>query len=44
MIWQMLIGGIVIASFLAAIALWVHSALRKVKRAQLRETPSSAPP
>lgn len=36
MIWQMLIGGIVIASFLAAIALWVHSALRKVKRAQLR--------
>jgi diguanylate cyclase (GGDEF)-like protein/PAS domain S-box-containing protein len=36
MVWQMLIGGIVIASFLAAIALWVHSALRKVKRAQLR--------
>ena len=36
MIWQMLIGGIVIASFLAAVALWVHSALRKVKRTQLR--------
>ena len=36
MVWQMVIGGIVIASFLAAIALWVHSALRKVKRAQLR--------
>ncbi|MDO9562804.1 MAG: PAS domain-containing protein, partial [Bradyrhizobium sp.] len=37
-IWQMLIGGIVIASFLAAIALWVHSALRKVKRTELRRS------
>ena len=36
LIWEILIGGIVIASFLAAIALWVHSALRKVRRAQLR--------
>jgi PAS domain-containing protein len=37
MIWELLIGGVVIASFLGAIALWVHSALRKVKRAQLRK-------
>ena len=36
MIWEMLIAGVVIASLLAAIALWVLSALRKVKRAQLR--------
>src|SRR5450432_850265 len=36
MIWEMLIGGIAVSSFLAAIALWVLSALRKVKRAQLR--------
>src|SRR5450432_4262964 len=35
-IWEMLIGGIVVCSFLGAIALWVLSALRKVKRAQLR--------
>jgi diguanylate cyclase (GGDEF)-like protein/PAS domain S-box-containing protein len=36
MIWELLIGGIVVASFLAAIALWVLSALRKVKRSDLR--------
>ena len=36
MIWQMLIGGIVVCAFLSAIGLWVLSALRKVKRAQLR--------
>ncbi len=35
-IWEMLIGGIVVCSFLAAVALWVFSALRKVKRSQLR--------
>jgi diguanylate cyclase (GGDEF)-like protein/PAS domain S-box-containing protein len=35
-IWEMLIGGIVVCSFLAAIALWIFSALRKVKRSQLR--------
>src|ERR1700716_3879400 len=35
-IWEMLIGGIVVLSFLGAIALWVMSALRKVKRSQLR--------
>jgi diguanylate cyclase (GGDEF)-like protein/PAS domain S-box-containing protein len=36
MVWEMLIGGIALSSFLAAVALWVHSALRKVKRSQLR--------
>src|SRR5882672_4102137 len=36
LIWEMLIGGIVICSFLAAIALWIFSALRKAQRAQLR--------
>jgi len=30
MVWELLIGGIVVSSFLAAIALWIHSALRKV--------------
>src|ERR1700722_10712583 len=36
MVWEVLIGGIVVSSFLAAVALWIHSALRKVKRSQLR--------
>src|SRR5258707_2968605 len=36
MIWELLIGGIVVASFLAAITLWVLSALRKVKHSELR--------
>src|SRR5471030_331185 len=36
MIWAMLIGGIVVTSFLAAIGLWILSAMRKVRRAQLR--------
>jgi diguanylate cyclase (GGDEF)-like protein/PAS domain S-box-containing protein len=35
-VWEMLIGGIVVCSFLAAVALWIHSALRKFKRTQLR--------
>ncbi|MGB8398468.1 sensor domain-containing protein [Bradyrhizobium sp.] len=35
-IWEILIGSIVVASFLAAVGLWVLSALRKVKRSQLR--------
>src|ERR1700761_7813647 len=35
-IWEMLIGGLVVCSFLAAVALWIFSALRKVKRSQLR--------
>jgi diguanylate cyclase (GGDEF)-like protein/PAS domain S-box-containing protein len=36
MIWEMLIGGIVVCSFVAAIALWILSALRNVRRSQLR--------
>src|SRR3984957_14959445 len=36
MVWEALIGGIVVCSFLAALALWIHTALRKVKRSQLR--------
>src|SRR3954452_8242944 len=36
LIWEFLIGGIVVVSFLAAVALWVMSALRKVRRSQLR--------
>ncbi|HJZ21769.1 MAG TPA: EAL domain-containing protein [Bradyrhizobium sp.] len=36
MVWSMLIGGIVVSAFLAAIGLWVLSALRRVKRSQLR--------
>jgi diguanylate cyclase (GGDEF)-like protein/PAS domain S-box-containing protein len=36
MAWVVLIGGIVVCSFLASIALWVFSALRKVKRSHLR--------
>ncbi|MGZ5876295.1 MAG: sensor domain-containing protein [Bradyrhizobium sp.] len=35
-VWKMLIGGVVVSSFLAAVALWIHSALRNVKRTQLR--------
>jgi diguanylate cyclase (GGDEF)-like protein/PAS domain S-box-containing protein len=36
MVWEFLIGGIVAASFLGAVGLWVLSSLRKVKRSQLR--------
>jgi diguanylate cyclase (GGDEF)-like protein/PAS domain S-box-containing protein len=35
-VWETLIGGIVVCSFLAAVALWVLSALRKAKRSHLR--------
>ncbi len=35
-VWVMLIGGLVIASFLAAMVLWALSALRKAQRSQLR--------
>jgi diguanylate cyclase (GGDEF)-like protein/PAS domain S-box-containing protein len=37
LVWEMLIGGIVICAFLAAVALWIHSALRRVKRTHLRK-------
>jgi diguanylate cyclase (GGDEF)-like protein/PAS domain S-box-containing protein len=36
MAWEVLIGGIVVCSFLGSVALWVLSALRKVKRSHLR--------
>src|SRR5260370_20613708 len=35
-VWEMLIGGIVVCSFLVAVVLSVLSALRKVQRSQLR--------
>jgi diguanylate cyclase (GGDEF)-like protein/PAS domain S-box-containing protein len=35
-VWEVLIGSIVVCSFLAATALWVFSALRNVQRSQLR--------
>lgn len=36
LVWEALIGGVVVCGFLAAIALWIHSALRRSKRSQLR--------
>jgi diguanylate cyclase (GGDEF)-like protein/PAS domain S-box-containing protein len=35
-IWETLIAGIVLCSFLAAIVLWIHSWLRRSRRSQLR--------
>ncbi|MDA9547104.1 diguanylate cyclase [Bradyrhizobium sp. CCBAU 45321] len=35
-IWEALIAGIVVCSFLAAIGLWIHSSLRRSSRLQLR--------
>ena len=37
MVWELLIAAVVLCSFLAAVALWIHSALRKLKYAQLRK-------
>src|SRR5258708_9647738 len=37
-IWELLIGGIVAVSFLGAAGLWVLTALRRVKRSQLRRS------
>jgi diguanylate cyclase (GGDEF)-like protein/PAS domain S-box-containing protein len=37
-VWEFLIGGIVVASFLAAVGLWTLSALRGAKRAKLRRS------
>src|SRR5450432_4110317 len=36
MVWELLIGGIVVCSFLGAIGLWILSAVRKARRSQLR--------
>src|SRR5882724_11199617 len=38
MIWELLIGGIVVVSFLGAAGLWVLAALRRIKRSQLRRS------
>jgi diguanylate cyclase (GGDEF)-like protein/PAS domain S-box-containing protein len=35
-VWEVLIGGFVVCSFLAAVALWIHSVLRRIQRLQLR--------
>src|ERR1700761_7075344 len=37
-IWEQLIGGIVVCSFVAAVALWILAALRKVKHADQRRS------
>ena len=39
-IWEALISAIVIASFIGAVAIWVVSALRRVKRLRLRRNAS----
>src|SRR3954469_2658595 len=36
LIWELLIGAIVITSFLAAVGLWILTALRRAERAKLR--------
>ena len=35
-LWEVLIGGIVVCAFLAAVALWIHLTLRRFKRSQAR--------
>jgi len=37
-VWEVLIGGVVVCGFLASVALWIHSALRRVRRAQASKT------
>src|ERR1700741_4147692 len=36
--WEIAIGGTVLSAFLGALAFWVHSALRRLRRTQLRRT------
>src|SRR5882757_6462071 len=38
MIWEILIGGIVVVSFLASAGLWILTMLRRLKRSQLRRS------
>ena len=40
LLWEVAIGGIVVCCFLISIAAWIPSALRKVKRSQLRRNAS----
>ena len=35
-LWKVLIAGIVVCAFLASAVIWIHSSLRRTKRAQLR--------
>ncbi len=35
-LWTLLIAGIVVCAFFASVVIWIHSALRRTKRAQLR--------
>src|ERR1700742_3745473 len=35
-LWEALIGGVAVSAFIASIVIWIHSALRRVWRAQLR--------
>jgi diguanylate cyclase (GGDEF)-like protein/PAS domain S-box-containing protein len=37
-VWEVLIGGLVVCSFVVAVWLWTASALRRVKRSQMRRT------
>ena len=36
LVWEILVGAFIVVSFLAAVVIWVMSALRKVKRSHLR--------
>src|ERR1700755_3628848 len=35
-LWELLIGGIVVCAFITSVALWLHSSMRRFKRAQAR--------
>src|SRR5262249_37444417 len=37
-LWEALIGGIVVCAFLASLAIWIHSSLRRVKRSRARRS------
>jgi diguanylate cyclase (GGDEF)-like protein/PAS domain S-box-containing protein len=37
-LWEVLIGGIVLCAFLASVALWIHASLRRFKRSQARRS------
>lgn len=38
LVWEAVIGGVVVCGFLTAVALWILSALRKAERSQLRKS------
>jgi diguanylate cyclase (GGDEF)-like protein/PAS domain S-box-containing protein len=37
-LWEVLIGGIVLCAFLTSVALWIHTMLRRLKRSQARRS------